>query len=689
MKTRIYLLNFVFFLSLLSFGQSEDETNLEEVTINYNKKSSKVSFLSSQNITILSSDELLKAACCNLSESFETTPSIDVNFSDAISGTKQIKMLGLSSPNILISIENIPSIRGALQSHGLNYIPGTWIESIQITKGAGSVVNGFESITGQINAELRKPINDDKLFVNLYASEMERYELNTHYNTKLSNNWDYGLYLHANTKDNSDDRNNDGFRDSPTGGQINIYNRLQYTNPIKGLVSFIDFNFVNDKRVFGQNEYIDDPSIFELPSPYWGGSTNSTNFKGNFKMGYVNPNIPYQSLGFQFSYSHFSEGSDIGFSVHDVEQKSIYSNLVYNSIISDTRHKIKTGVSFSYDNYDEFVNNMRIQNFDLDRKEHSYGAFFEYSYDNLDKINLSAGIRYDNHNVIGGFITPRLHLNYLIFPKTSLKISAGKGTRMANIFSENHKLFYSSRIIFFGNSPFVDGGGGIQSNYFDLKPESAWNYGASLINSFRLFDNNAQLILDYYFTDFENQVVVDWETPSAIMFYNLHGKSFARSFQAQLSYELTSNINILSAYKISDVKTDYFSGRLYKPLNPKNRFFLNLDYQSNRKSNGSLWKYDFTYNWTGEQRFPSTQYNPIEYRMDEFTPDINLINTQLTKVFNKSFEAYLGIENATNYKQMNPIIANDDPFGEYFDSTFVYGPIFGRMYYLGLRYRIN
>jgi outer membrane receptor for ferrienterochelin and colicins len=204
-----------------------------------------------------------------------------------------------------------------------------------------------------------------------------------------------------------------------------------------------------------------------------------------------------------------------------------------------------------------------------------------------------------------------------------------------------------------------------------------------------LFDNNAQLILDYYFTDFENQVVVDWETPSAILFYNLEGKSFARSFQAQLSYELTSNINILSAYKISDVKTDYLSGRLYKPLNPKNRFFLNFAYQSNRKSNGSIWKYDFTYNWIGEQRFPSTQNNPIAYRMDEFTPDINLINTQLTRVFNKSFEAYLGIENATNYKQMNPIIANEDPFGQYFDSTFVYGPIFGRMYYLGLRYRIN
>ena len=255
---------------------------------------------------------------------------------------------------------------------------------------------------------------------------------------------------------------------------------------------------------------------------------------------------------------------------------------------------------------------------------------------------------------------------------------------MANIFSENQKLFYSSRVISIVNSNFDSG-----NNYFDLKPESAWNYGASLINSFRLFDNNAQLILDYYFTDFENQVVVDWETPSKISFYNLEGKSFAKSFQAQLSYELTSNINILSAYKISEVKTDYRSGRLDKPLTPKNRFFFNLSYESNRKSNGSLWKYDFTYNWLGKQRFPSTVNNPDEYRMGKFSPEINLINTQLTKVFSKSFETYLGVENLTNYKQMNPIIANDDPFGEYFDSTFVYGPIFGRMYYLGLRYRIN
>jgi len=384
------------------------------------------------------------------------------------------------------------------------------------------------------------------------------------------------------------------------------------------------------------------------------------------------------------SYSNFSEGCDVGFSIHDIEHKSIYSNLVYNSIIGDTRHKIKTGISFTYDNYDEFVDNMRLQTFDLDRKEHSFGGFFEYNFDDLDKINLSAGIRYDNHNVIGGFLTPRLHLNYLIFPKTSLKFSLGKGTRMANIFSENEKLFYSSRIVSFSTLFNISNG-----SYFDLEPESAWNYGLSITNNFRLFNNSAQLILDYYVTDFENQVVVDWETPSAILFYNLQGSSYAESFQAQLQYTLSSQMSILSAYKISNVKTDYISGRLQKPLNPKNRFFLNFAYDGNKNSKGANWKYDLTYNLIGEQRFPSTQNSPVEYRMDEFAPDITLVNTQLTRVFNDSFETYLGIENLTNYKQMNPIISSEDPFGQYFDSTFVYGPLFGRMYYLGLRYRIN
>ena len=664
------------------------DTSLEAITINFKEKSTSVSLLSSANVLKISSEELLKAACCNLAESFETTPSIDVNFSDAISGRKQIKMLGLASPNILISVENIPSIRGALNAYGLTFIPGTWIESIQVAKGSGSVVNGYESVSGQINAELLKPMSDKKFFANAYYNSMERFELNTHYSTKLTEKIDYGLYLHADKKDNRDDHNNDNFGDAPTGQQINILNRFQYTNAIKGLVGFFDINYVGDERVYGEIDYFD-PAIIPGPpiNDSWGGSADSNIIRSTLKFGYVDPDITYRSLGLQLSYSNVDQGADFGNSFHDTRHTSFYSNLVYNSIIGDTRSKIKTGISFAYDNYEESVNNLNTSFFNLDRTEKSIGAYFEYNYDNLENLNLSAGIRYDNHNIIGNFISPRLHVRYQALPKTTIKMSAGKANRIANLFSENQKLFYSSRLISFSSA---DASSEFMSyNYFDMKPEVAWNYGASIIQSFKLFGKDSQLIIDYYITDFESRVVVDWESPSNILFYNLVGRSYAKSFQAQFSYSIANSIDLLFAYKNTDAKTDYISGRLQNPLTPSNRFFLNLSYDGPSNEKSRKWKFDLTYNHLGKQRIPSTIQNPDIFRLDPFSSKLDLINSQITRVFSDSFEVYLGVENLTNYKQTNGIISNSDPFGQYFDATMIYGPVSGRMSYLGLRYKIN
>ena len=664
------------------------DTSLEAITIKFKEKSSSVSLLSSANVLKISSEELLKAACCNLAESFETTPSIDVNFSDAISGRKQINMLGLASPNILISVENIPSIRGALNAYGLTFIPGTWIESIQVAKGSGSVVNGYESVSGQINAELLKPMSDKKFFANAYYNSMERFELNTHYSTKLTEKIDYGLYLHADKKDNRDDHNNDNFGDSPTGQQINILNRFQYTNAIKGLVGFFDINYVGDERVYGEIDYFD-PAIIPGPpiNDSWGGSADSNIIRSTLKFGYVDPEITYRSLGLQLSYSNVDQGADFGNSFHDTRHTSFYSNLVYNSIIGDTRSKIKTGISFANDNYDESVNNLNTSLFGLDRTEKSIGAYFEYNYDNLDNLNLSAGIRYDNHNIIGNFISPRLHVRFQALPKTTIKMSAGKANRIANLFSENQKLFYSSRLISFSSA---DASSEFMSyNYFDMKPEVAWNYGASIIQSFKLFGKDSQLIIDYYITDFESRVVVDWESPSNILFYNLVGRSYAKSFQAQFSYSLANSIDLLFAYKNTDAKTDYISGRLQNPLTPSNRFFLNLSYDGPSNEKSRKWKFDLTYNHLGKQRIPSTIQNPEPFRLNPFSSKLDLINSQITRVFSDSFEVYLGVENLTNYKQTDGIISNSDPFGQYFDATMIYGPVSGRMSYLGLRYKIN
>lgn len=654
-------------------------SDLDEVNLTSRKQATSKSYLQSANVMTVSSDELLKAACCNLSESFETNPSIDVNFADAVTGTRQIKMLGLTSPYILITAENIPTIRGASQAYGLSFTPGTWVESIQITKGAGSVVNGFESIAGQINTELVKPTTDAKFFVNAYGSQNGRYELNTHLNTKVSDKWSTGLYLHGNIRDLKFDMNNDSFLDTPLQQQINVMNRWQYTNPEKGFVSFINFRYLNDAKQTGQMDF--NPDTDKLTTNAWGSEIDTERLDVSIKTGYVNPEIPWQSLGVQAAFSSHNQASYFGLTRYDILHNSWYANAIYNSIISDSRHKIKTGVSYTYDHYDELVDTS-----DFERTENSVGAFFEYNFDNLEKWNLTAGVRIDRHNLLGTFVTPRFHARYTPWEKSALRFSFGRGKRSANIFAENQQIFATSRAI---NILSSSTSGRLGGAIYGLDPEIAWNYGVSFLQGFNLFGRKGDVTFDFYRTDFQNQVVVDYEDPSQINFYNLEGNSYANSFQLEFNYNLFERFDVRTAYKLYDVKTQYISGKLEKPLTPKHRLFANVSYETATKENSAQWKFDATYNWLGEQRFSSTTTNPIQYQLPEYSPTVGTLNAQITKVFSEKFEVYLGGENITNVTQDNPILGADDPFGANFDTTFVYGPIFGSMYYAGLRFKIK
>ncbi|CAL2102682.1 TonB-dependent receptor [Tenacibaculum sp. 190130A14a] len=646
-----------------------EESVLEEVEIDAKKEATQRSYLQAQNLVTINSEELLKAACCNLSESFETNPSIDVNFSDALTGTKQIKMLGLTSPYLLITQENIPSIRGASQVFGLSFTPGTWVESIQITKGAGSVVNGFESISGQINTELVKPSTDNSLFVNAYGSLGGRFELNTHINKKLSDKWDTGLYLHGNYRGQKFDRNKDGFLDNPLADQVNVLNRWQYTDAEKGWVSFFNVHFVNDNKQAGQLGF--DPGIHKGSNTIWGSEIKTNRFESSVKVGYVFPDLPFQNAGFQAAYSNHKQDSYFGLRDYDIHHESFYSNLIFNSIIGDTRHKFKTGVNFTHDNYDEFINTTSTGAVNFNRDETSFGAFFEYGYDNSEDISITAGIRIDTHNLLGTFVTPRLHVRYTPWEKGVLRVSVGRGKRSANIFAENQKLFASSRAI-----NIVNAGG----NIYGLDPEVAWNYGISFLQGYKLFGKKGDITFDYYMTDFKNQVVVDWEDPQGISFYNLNGSSVANSFQIELNQNIIPYFNTRFSYKFYDVNTDFVSGNLSKSLLAKHRFFANVSYETTKTLQQSNWKFDVTYNWIGEQRLPGSS---------EYTEPYNLMNAQITRVFSNSFEVYAGGENITNYKQSNPVLGSENPFGADFDTTIVYAPIFGGNFYAGLRYRLN
>lgn len=666
-KITLFLMLFV---SAVNFSQ----TKLEDVKVEAVKKGIRKSLTTTTNTSVVSSKELLKAACCNLAESFETNPSIDVNFADALTGTKQIKMLGLTSPYLMITEENIPSVRGASQAYGLSFTPGTWVESIQITKGAGSVVNGYESISGQINTELIKPMKDIPFFLNAYGASDSRFELNTHFNKKVSDKWATSFYIHGNTRLAKNDMNHDGFLDNPLGKQVNMVNRWQYSNPETGWISFINFKYMKDEKQTGQLEF--DKNRDKLTANYWGSEINTNRFDFTSKLGYVFKDMPYQSIGIQNAYSNHNQDSYFGWNQYNIQQQSYYSNLIFNSIINNTMHKFATGLNFTYDKYAEFVNLV-----DVSRMDNSVGGFFEYTYDNNDKFSYILGGRLDYHNRLGAFFTPRLHVRYNPWEKSVFRVSAGRGKRAANIYAENQNLFASSRAF-----SVLDTNGKI----YGLNPEIAWNYGFSFTQNFMLFGKPADATVDFYRTDFQNQAIVDvMQSPQQVLFYNLKGNSFANSLQLDFNYEIKKHFNLRTAYKYYDILTDYLSGSFQRPLQAKHRFFGNIEYATHIIENGKQWKFDYTLNWLGKQQLPTTATNAVADRLPEFSPSFAVMNAQVTRTFSSTFEVYVGGENIGNYRQEKAILGAGNPFGSNFDTSIIYAPVFGQMYYAGLRFKVK
>jgi outer membrane receptor for ferrienterochelin and colicins len=480
------------------------------------------------------------------------------------------------------------------------------------------------------------------------------------------------LYVHGNYTGQKFDMNNDNFLDMPLAKQLNVLNRWQFSDAEKGWVSFINVRFMNDEKQTGELNF--NPEIHKGTTQFWGSEIDTKRFETSAKLGYVFPEMPFQSFGFQIAYSNHQQDSYFGLNSYDIQQQSVYSNLLFNSIIGDTRNKFKTGLSFTHDSFDEFVNTN-----DFVRKETSVGAFFEYTFDNLDDFSFVAGLRADSHNLLGNFITPRLHLRYNPWEDGVIKASFGRGKRSANIFAENQQLFASSRQINIENN---------NGKIYGLNPEIAWNYGISYLQKFNIFNQKGDVTFDYYRTDFSNQVVVDWENPQAISFYDLDGKSFANSFQVEVNYTLATNLELRTAYKYFDISTTYKSGDLQKPIQPQHRFFANLSYETELE-NEKQWRFDVTYNAIGKQRLPDTGSNPVQYQLPVFAAPYQLLNSQITKVFSDRFEMYVGAENLTNVQQRTPILGNDNPFGPNFDTTIVYAPIFGRAIYTGLRFHIK
>jgi len=577
-------------------------------------------------------------------------------------------MLGLAGKYTQITRENMPNIRGLASIYGLSYIPGTWVKQIQLIKGTGSVLNGYESIAGQINVDLRRPDHMDKLYLNIYANKYGRIEANANVRYAIGKKIKSALLVHASNNSIKHDNNNDSFLDKPLSNNFIVLSRFELLNNVgMHIEAGVKATYVD--KIGGQVDF--DLGTDEGTTNNWGMHLLTKRIEGWTKTGKVFEDKPYKSIALQTSGAYHNQHSYFGLNNYEAEQSSLYANFIYSSIFGNTNHKFKTGLSFQYDEYKEQFN---LANYS--RVEAVPGAYFEYIYNYREIFNIVAGLRADYHNIYGAFATPRLHLRYAMFEKTVFRISIGRGQRTANIFSENNALMSSSR-------EFIIQGDNSDKPY-GLNPEVAWNYGINLTQKFTLDYRDGSISIDFHRTDFENQIIVDLEqNPQQVIFYNLKGQSYSNSFQTQLDYELLKRFDVRIAYRWYDVKTTYNGILMEKPLVSEQRAFINLAYATRNK-----WKFDYTLNWQGNKRIPSTQTNPVEYRLENSSPDFFTMNAQITKSWKKKFDIYLGVENILNYTQENPIIASNQAFSQYFDSSLIWGPIYGRSFYIGLRYNI-
>ena len=634
---------------------------LPEILIEYRKNGHSISRLKTLHVEELTAIELRKAACCNLSESFETNASVDVNITDAVSGAKKIQMMGLDGVYTQIQMENIPYLRGLESAFGLSSLSGTWIESIQITKGTGNVVNGYESMAGLVNLELKKPDEMEKIYLNVYQNIFGRSEFNFNKGIILNPKWSTGFLGHVSSTYGNIDRNKDAFRDLPTGDNTAFMNRWAYKG--KKMEAQFGINFYRDRKVGGQTSFFRNEEN-QVDTTNYGVLINSKHIDIYGKTGFFGKR-PMQSLGIVYNIKHQEIDGFFGLKNFSGLEKRGYINVIYDDIIGTSDHKIKVGTSFVAIDISQKADTLSQK-----RMELVPGIFAEYTYTGR-RLTGVFGSRYDYHSIFREQFSPRVHLKYLLSEMTDLRFTAGKGWRVPNFIIDNISLLASSKQWIAPS---------------ETKPEISWNIGGSLVHEMKIFERKASISLDFYHTRFENQLIVDRDDAiNAIVFSNLKNSSFSNSFQTEFSFSLIKNLDIRLAYKFLDVQAKYGNEMRQQVMIPRQRGFVNIAYITRNKR----WEYDFTCSVFSPSRLPIQRdfSNDTLLISDMKSPTYAMINAQITHIY-KKFDFYLGGENLTNSTQKNPIIDAANPFGSKFDATNIYMPITGINIYVGIRYAI-
>ena len=672
---------------------------LDEVDIVERKMAVLRSRVSPLQVETLTGEALCMAACCNLSESFENSASVDVAYSDAATGAKQIRLLGLSGTYVQMLTENTPNIRGLAQAFGMEYIPGPWMEAIQVSKGTSSVLNGYEAIAGQINVEYLKPQTQDPISLNAMISTETHAEVNASGGWDLNDKVSIGVLFHAQNMSLELDHNHDGFLDMPKNTNVNLLNRWyvktgDYTGQflVRGLY---------DRRTGGlTSEASKELGAYKIDLNTW-------RVDGFMKNGYVFNQELGTSIGIITSVSYHNQSNTYGWCQWNAAQTNAYLNAIFQTNFDDSAtdmwddhsHKLSAGLSVNYDGYDEAIglksdmwNSIR-----LDRWEVTPGVFAEYTYTYKDKVTLLAGIREDYSTRYGFFTTPRMNVRFAPFEWWTLRGSVGLGYRSPNALADNAAYLASNRMV--------------PVDATDLAQERSMNTGMSTAFYIPMGKRELQLSGEYYYTKFLDGVIADMDRDlHGITLYNMHdvdgAQYFSHNWQVEANMEILRGWTMTAAFRYTDVQQTTFNSQAGeyqlrdKPLQNKFKGIITTSYQTPLKT----WQFDLTAQFNGEGRMPDGFVVPIgskQYTISNgqvYHKWYPQLLGQVTKYF-RTWSIYLGAENITNFTQDNPIVGERreakgkhkyvDPTSDTYDASMIWAPIHGWKLYLGFRWALE
>ena len=689
----------------VEFILSETAGSLDALEILGRQKGNFISRLTPVKTEVITAAGLCKMACCNLAESFENSASVTVGYADAVTGARQIRLLGLSGNYTQMLEENRPAMRGVQVPFAFSFVPGQWLESIQIAKGTGSVVNGYEAITGQINMEYRKPTAQLPLYINLFLNDALRTEANVISVLQLNDRWSTVTLAHVAADFLPHDSDKDGFLDEPLTNRYELANRWLYEHPSGAQVRF-GLRGLYEDRKGGQKDHVWTVPGQQLNATHWGSRIMNRGLNAFFKLG-----VPLVAHDHDHDHDHDHEGDLHEHDEHDHDahddhdhdhidpnialvvdynlhrqdayfgwkdfsalEHDFFANALFMSSLG-AHHKITVGLSARLERLQQELWDRWWDGgetfFDLSRHEDVYGGFGEYTYNFDDKFVFIAGARADYNTLFGWLFTPKANVRYNFTDHMVLRASAGRGYRSPYVITDNIGMLSTGRRLLFEGTPQI---------------EEAWTYGLNLTFDLPFgYEDASTFSVEYFRTDFKSQLIADqefmWNDPvPSILFYNLDGRSYTNTYQADLTTELFRGFTLLATFRYNQSKVERKGkGLVDRPLTSKYKGVLNLQYTT---PSGN-WVFDVTGQLNGPARIPSS----ILDLEGTYSPVFPMFYAQITRKI-KKVEIYAGGENLSNYRQPHPIISADDPFSPGFNASMVWGPLMGIRVYGGMRFTL-